>query len=155
MRKKPFRAVALLALTIPAVGSAQAPTSSSLEEWIRSGYEFVWQGGQPMDEQVRAVWSELGSGGVGFGFRTFAVRTGIPDSVPSMDYWRVTLDELHTSVVSDIGLAWGVHREEFRVRGGSPGTALVRFTYTLRWDGQRWENLLYHRDAQAFGEISR
>jgi hypothetical protein len=72
-----------------------------------------------------------------------------------MEYWHVTLDELHTSVVGGIGLAWGVHTEEFKMKDAPPETVRVRFTNTLRWDGQRWENLLYHRDAQVFGENGR
>jgi hypothetical protein len=36
-----------------------------------------------------------------------------------------------------------------------PETVRVRFTNTLRWSGQRWENLLYHRDARVFGEHGR
>jgi hypothetical protein len=67
-----------------------------------------------------------------------------------MEYWSVTLEELHTSVVGETGLAWGVYIEEFKAEGQPPGTERVRFTNTLRWDGQSWENLLYHRDAQLF-----
>ena len=149
-----FSALMLLAsgLLSPDGASAQAVTAASLEQWIRSGYELSWERGQTMPENVRQVWSELGSGGVGYGFRTFSAREGTPESIPSMEYWRVTLDKLHTSVVGDIGLAWGVHTEEFRPEGGLPQTVRVRFTNTLRWNGRRWENLLYHRDAQVFGE---
>ena len=127
----------------------------SLEQWIRRGFEFSWQSGQPMRDEVRQVWSQLGSGGVGYGFRTFQARVAPPGSIPSMQYWRVTLDELHTSLVGDIGLAWGVHTEEFKVQGQPPETVRVRFTNTLAWNGQQWESLLYHRDAQAFGEDGR
>jgi hypothetical protein len=150
----PFNAFAFatLAFIAPGALSAQTPTATSLERWIRSGYEFTWTSGQPMRDEVRQVWSQLGSGGVGYGFRTFQVRRGAPDSIPSMEYWRVKLEELHTSVVGDIGLAWGVHAEEFKAKGQPPETVRVRFTNTLRWTGQRWENLLYHRDAQLFGE---
>ncbi|MEJ2502984.1 MAG: hypothetical protein P8177_06650 [Gemmatimonadota bacterium] len=148
---------ALLALGLlsPVGASAQTVTAASLEQWIRGGYELSWESGQPMSDQVRHVWSQLGRGGVGYGFRTFRPRRGPPDSVPRMEYWRVTLDELHTSVVGTIGLAWGVHTEEFRVEGQSPETVRVRFTNTLRWNGEDWENLLYHRDAQAFGDDGR
>lgn len=152
-----FNALAFLTLGLvfPTALSAQTVTAKSLEQWIRSGYEFSWKNGQPMRDEVRQVWSQLGSGGVGYGFRTFQARAGTPDAVPSMEYWRVTLNELHTSVVGDIGLAWGVHTEEFKVKGQPPETIRVRFTNTLRWNGQHWENLLYHRDAQVFGENGR
>ena len=139
-----------LGLTLPCAAISQEVSAADLEEWIRSGYEFNWEAGRPMPDDVRAVWSQLGSGGVGYGFRTFAVRTGRPDSVPRMTTWRVTLDELNTSVVDDIGLAWGVHVEEFMEQGKLLRVVRVRFTNTLKWDGQRWVNLLYHRDAQEF-----
>lgn len=148
----PFNALLLLVLAVcyPSTLPAQT-TSTSLEQWIRSGYGFSWESGRPMPDEVRQVWSELGSGGVGYGFRSFEARAGAPDSIPSMEYWRVTLDELHTSVDGNIGLAWGVHTEEFKLRGQPPETIRVRFTNTLKWNGQRWVNLLYHRDAQLFG----
>ena len=149
-----FSALAFLALgvTFAPPLSAQTITAASLEQWIRSGYGFSWESGQPMPAEIRQVWGQLGSGGVGYGFRTFQAREGTPDSIPSMEYWRVTLNELHTSVVGDVGLAWGVHTEEFRETGQPPETIRVRFTNTLRWNGQGWENLLYHRDAQVFGD---
>jgi len=141
--------------------SAGEQPTPSLEQWIRSGFEFSWESGQPMRDEVRQVWSQLGRGGAGYGFRTFQARgaTAQPNLnqtpqaiLASMEYWRVTLDELHTSIDGDIGLAWGVYIEEFKARGQQPDTVRVRFTNTLRWDGQSWQNLLYHRDAQAFGE---
>jgi hypothetical protein len=159
MSKVLARLIAVAAPTLgfmcPVAVPAQTVTAASLEEWIRSGYDFSWESGRPMGDDVRQVWSQLGSGGVGYGFRTFQAREGAPDSIPSMRYWSVTLDELHTTVVGDIGLAWGVHTEEFQVEGEPPETVRVRFTNTLRWNGQRWENLLYHRDAQVFGENGR
>ena len=147
-----FERLVLVGLGALAPGgvTAQQANATSLEQWIRSGYEFAWAAGEPMREEVREVWSELGSGGVGYGFRTFQAREARPETVPVMEYWRVVLDELHTSVVGEIGLAWGVHVEEFRTEGGQPESVRVRFTNTLRWDGQGWKNLLYHRDAQAF-----
>ena len=69
-----------------------------------------------------------------------------------MEVWEVTLDELHTDVVGEIGLVWGAYTEEFKINGEPPEILRVRFTNTLRWNGQGWENLLYHRDAQLFDE---
>lgn len=161
-----LNALACLALGLgsPVALSAQTATAASLEQWIRSGYEFRWESGQPMPDEVREVWSQLGWGGVGYGFRTFQARGDtaewssdqVAQALPaSMEYWRVTLEELHTSVVGDIGLAWGVHTEEFKVRGQPAETVRVRFTNTLRWNEDGWENLLYHRDAQLFGDDGR
>jgi hypothetical protein len=72
-----------------------------------------------------------------------------------MEYYRIRLDELHTSVDGDIGLVWGVHTEEFQIRGRTPEAIRVRFTNALRWDGQTWRNLLMHRDAQVFDASGR
>ena len=114
-----------------------------------------------MPAVVRQVWSQLGRGGTGYGFRTSQARGDTSESnsneasqslVASMEYWRVTLEELHTSVVGEVGLAWGVYTEEFKAQGQSADTVRVRFTNTLRWDGRKWANLLYNRDAQSFGE---
>jgi uncharacterized protein (TIGR02246 family) len=145
---------------LPAEGDIRSGPGRDLEHWIRSGFEFSWENGQPMRDEVRQVWSQLGRGGKGYGFRTFNARQDTANSnvdqtaqplLGSMEYWRVTLDELRTSVVGDIGLTWGVYTEEFKRKEEPPETVRVRFTNTLRWNGQGWENLLYHRDAQVFG----
>ena len=130
--------VALLALTAGSSGQ-QSREEKQAEEVERGGAE----------EKLTS------------GFRTFQARrdTAPPDStqtpqtlLANMEYWRVTLDELHTSVVGEVGLAWGVYTEEFKAEGQPPATVRVRFTNALRRHGQGWENLLYHRDAQQFGE---
>jgi hypothetical protein len=118
----------------------------------------------PDTQAIREVWGQLGFAGAGYGFRTIAARGGdsVPTSVPpigqlmaAMEYYRVRLDELHTQVIDGIGLAWGVHTEEFKPRGQPAEVVTVRFTNTLRWDGTRWSNLLYHRDAQVFDANGR
>jgi hypothetical protein len=53
-----------LGVTSPVALSAQAATAASLEQWIRSGYEFRWEDGEPMPDEVRKVWSQLGWGGL-------------------------------------------------------------------------------------------
>lgn len=155
----PLSALLLLALplVLPDSSAAQVPSAESFERWIRSGYAFSWKSGEPMRDEVREVWRALVLGGAGYGFRTFEAREGPPSQAAqelraSMEYWRVTLDELHTSVVGDNGLAWGVHTEEFKVKGRPAETVRVRFTNALKWNGEAWESLLYHRDAQPFGD---
>ena len=71
------------------------------------------------------------------------------------EYYRLYLNEVHTQVDGDIGLAWGVHTEVFKVRGQPAESVRVRFTNTLRWNGDTWKNLLFHRDAQVFDENGR
>ncbi|HUF65534.1 MAG TPA: hypothetical protein VMM17_06105 [Gemmatimonadaceae bacterium] len=141
---------------------AQAPSADSLARWIRGGYSLTVDSGQAPQilSQVRDVWGQLGWSGVGYGFRTFAAR--LPANLPTMDafasamdHYRITLNELHTEVVGDIGLAWGVHTEEFKPKGQPPESVRVRFTNTLKWDGTAWRSLLYHRDAQLFDQNGR
>lgn len=146
--------------------SAQVPSADSLAQWIRSGYSLTADGGKTpeVSSAVREVWGELGWSGTGYGFRTFSVRQAAPDAdtdqgiqsfASIMEYFRITLDELHTAVVGDVGLVWGVHTEDFQMIGQPPERVRVRFTNTLRWDGIRWRNLLYHRDAQPFDDRGR
>ena len=132
--------------------TAQAPAADSLAHWIRRGYDLAVP-------ESRVIWRELGWNGVGFGFRTFAARQPSTEAATdqsiglfatAMEYYRITLDDLQTKVHGDIGLAWGVHTEVFKVKGQPAESIRVRFTNTLRWDGTSWKNLLYHRDAQPF-----
>lgn len=143
---------AVLACATP--GHAQSARADSLEAWMRRGYAL----GNP---GAAAVWREIGWNGVGFGFRSFAARKPMADDAAaqsiqgfgaSMEYYRIALNELHVEVHGDIGLAWGVHTEEFKVKDQPAESVRVRFTNTLRWDGSTWRNLLYHRDAQPFDE---
>jgi hypothetical protein len=148
-----------VAMSAPA--GAQVPSAESLEQWIRRGYSLSVSAGRTPEaaDEVRQVWGELGWSGAGFGFRTFSARRatpgastdrGIESFAALMDYFDIELVELHTRVDGDIGLVWGVHTEDFRLKGRSPERIRVRFTNTLRWDGTGWRNLLYHRDAQPF-----
>lgn len=92
---------------------------------------------------------------------TRAARSAIPKSagieklrsfLASLEYDRPTLDELHTAVDGDIGLAWGSYTEDFKVRGRAPEKVRARFTLTLKHDTSGWRPLLYHRDIQPFDE---
>lgn len=128
-----------------------------MEQWIRRAYSL----GTP---ESREVWRQLGWSAGGFGFRSFAARSdsggsrfdeSIAQFAASMEYYRIRLDEVHTRVDGNVGLAWGVHTEEFKARGRPAESIRVRFTNTLRWEGSGWKNLLYHRDAQPFDEHGR
>jgi ketosteroid isomerase-like protein len=98
----------------------------------------------------------------GFGFRALARRDhaalgeGFLQMVErffgQVDYYRVELEDLQTSVTGDIGLAWGVHIEEFQEKGRSPERARVRFSAVLTKGASGWQVLLYHRDIQPFNE---
>ena len=70
----------------------------------------------------------------------------------SVEYYRVTAYEVHTAVDGDLGLAWGFFTEEFHVRGRVPEKVGVRFTTALKREAGTWRQLLFHRDAQPFGD---
>jgi hypothetical protein len=64
-------------------------------------------------------------------------------------------EDVHASVVGEIGLAWGISIEEFQEQGHPPERARVRFSKGLAKGAKSWEVLLYHRDIQPFNEDGR
>ncbi len=146
--------MASLLFVVPApVLSLQGITASDVEQAIRANFA-AWNSG----DIVRIAESDPQAG---FGYRTRAPRAGLSKEdrlagvrrfLASMEYFRIELDEIHTAVDGDVGLAWGFFTEDFQVRGRAPEKVRVRFTTTLRRDKAGWRNLLYHRDAQPFDE---
>jgi ketosteroid isomerase-like protein len=97
----------------------------------------------------------------GFGFRPLTRRDHVAISeaghiqamerfFSQIDYYRVELEDLQTSVTGDVGLAWGVYIEEFQEKGRPPERARVRFSKVLTKGARGWQVLLYHRDIQPF-----
>ncbi len=140
-------------------GQSEGPTADGLEADIRAGLA-AWSSADISTIAAGASFAR------GFGFRTRAARTREslpPESVPriltaffdNMDYYRITLDELHVELDGDVGLAWGFFTEDFKQRNQGPEVIRVRFTDTQRWDGNAWRPLLAHRDIQHFGDDDR
>jgi hypothetical protein len=103
-------------------------------------------------------------GGVGFGFRTKAPRTYttreetlaiLKGFFDQFAYYRVTLDEIHSTVTGDVGLAWGFYTEEFQVKGRPQERIRGRFSDVWKRDASGWHLLIYHRDAQSFDGSGR
>ena len=95
----------------------------------------------------------------GFGYRDLQirpagrpVREGLKAFFASMDYYGIELNEVHTSVDGDVGLARGFFTENFREKGRTPEKVLVRFTQTLKFGPDGWRTRLFHRDVQAFDQ---
>jgi hypothetical protein len=84
-----------------------------------------------------------------------AFREPIKRFLDSMEYYHCEVEELHTSVEGDIGLAWGIWVEDFKVRDRPAEKARVRFTEVLKKEGEHWRLLLSHRDIQPFDEHGR
>ncbi len=164
----------LLVLVLPMCSWAQTklPTKEDVEKEIRREWEVFNSG------NLNAILQQAtrSAGGVRFGWRTAAARsTGwsnvdardvaergaeafrepIKRFLDSMQYYHCTIEELHTSVEGDIGLAWGIYVENFKVRGRPAEKARVRFTQVLKQDGERWRTLLSHGDIQPFDEHGR
>ena len=123
----------LLVLSWATVGLAQthSSTKDDVAEEMRRIYAAL-DSGKP--EAILQTPNE----GVGFGWRAAAPRStqwtglsfqdvtaqgadayrqAIKRFLDSMEYWHIKLEELHTLVDGDVGLAWGVHVEDFKIKG--------------------------------------
>lgn len=128
-------------------------TKEEVAEAVRRWYA-AWHTGDI--RTIVAMEAEAG----GFGFRALARRDHaalgegffhfVERFFSQMDYFRVEVEDLQTSVTGDIGLAWGVHIEEFREKERSPERARVRCSLVLTKARGSWQILLYHRDIQPF-----
>lgn len=152
-----FIAACLLGAASCSPSHAQTPASESLEQHVRGLYA-AWASSD------RAEVARLDPSAPGFGFRVRnarAVRTpqdydeSLKTFFATLNNYRLTVDELQTDVIGDIGLAWGVHTEEFEFKGRPPEKVLVRFTMTFKYVDSSWRTLLYHRGIQPFGDDGR
>ena len=97
----------------------------------------------------------------GTGFRPLARREPIPHTPKpnTGKSWngfsarwhttRVQPENIRTSVMGEIGLAWGGYMEEFQEQGHPPERARVRFSKVLTKGARGWQVwLLYHRDIR-------
>jgi|GEM_PF-2446691 len=149
--------VCLLVLTSCRPSQTQAPAPESLEPHVRSLYA-AWSSRDGTEV------ARLDPSAPGFGFRVRDARAlrsppeydeSLKTFFATLDNYRLSVDELRTDVIGDIGLAWGVHTEEFQVKGQPPEKVLVRFTMTFKYEDSSWRTLLYHRDIQPFGDDGR
>ena len=103
---------------------------------------------------------------VGFGFRPLAWRDHLARSEDDyaqvltrffgqMDDYSLQPEDFQTSVTGEIGLAWGVYREQWQENGHPPEQARVRFSKVFTKGARGWQVLLYHRDIQPFTDDGR
>ncbi len=113
-------------------------------------------------ELIEQLWA-MEERAVGYGYRTAAARTpeswaaiGFQDAVArwwsQVQYFHMELQTLTTSVVGEVGLAWGTYTEEFQEQGRPAERARGRFTLTLTKTDGGWKVLLFHRDIQPFDD---
>lgn len=148
-----------------------APTPQDVEKEVRRRWDVI------NSRNLDAIAQQASSNSpYGFGWRTAAARTTgwgsvtaagsaargaeafrepIRRNIIAMKGYHSTFQELHAAVEGEIGLAWGVYVEQFRSNDGPAETARVRFTYTLKKEGDRWRLLLYHNDIEPFDEHGR
>ena len=114
------------------------------------------------DAERLVALNATGERGLGYrsrGIREFSSETaaleGLSKWYASMDYFKLKLDEIHTDVKGDTGIAWGVFTEQFQIKGREPETVRVRFTDVWQRDEKGWHLLIYHRDSQSFDEQGR
>ena len=154
-------AVFIASMIIPTsaqMACAQGITPSDVEQQVRASLS-VWDTGD--SSKIMEIPGPGGNyGGFGFGYRTKASRAMsleeekeiIDRFLASVEYYRITEDEMQTAVDGDIGLAWGIFTEEFHVRGRTPEKVSVRFTVVLKKEAGSWRQLLFHRDTQPFDD---
>ena len=104
---------------------------------------------------------------VGFGFRPFTRRDHIANAraegrdrplerfFNQKASYSLVLETCETTVVGDVGLAWGTHLETWQDHGQPPEQARVRFSKVLTNSEHGWEVVLYHRDIQPFTAAGR
>jgi ketosteroid isomerase-like protein len=99
---------------------------------------------------------------VGFGFRPFTRRDHLANAraearerqlerfFNQKESYSLVLEACETTVVGDVGLAWGTYLETWQDQGHPPEQARVRFSKVLTRGESGWEVVLYHRDVQPF-----
>jgi len=126
------------------------PTLESLESYLRQQYDAFDKG---RVEDIDAGWF------TGYGYRNIAPRAALDQSMLSqfnqmffsmMERYSIRIDELHCKIEGNIGLTWGFHTEDFQMKGRAPEKVKVRFSMTLKYENNKWQVLMGHRDIQAF-----
>lgn len=139
---------------------AKGITPSDVEQQVRASLA-AWNAGD-LDRIVDTPGLS-NNDGIGFGWRTKDPRVGesreyqletIRPFFATVEYYRITDEEIHTAVDGDVGLAWGFFTEDFQVRGRAPEKIRVRFTTVFKREGGRLRQILFHRDAQSFDDQS-
>jgi ketosteroid isomerase-like protein len=145
-------AIASNGFAAPADTRGSVPSASMVEGWVREWVSAYTS--HDVDAIVR-----LDPPAPGFGYRDLQmrainrpVREALKAFFGNMDYYRIELNEIHTAVDGDVGLAWGFFTEDFRQKGRSPERLRVRFTQTLKYEPNGWRTLIFHRDVQPFDQ---
>jgi ketosteroid isomerase-like protein len=103
---------------------------------------------------------------VGFGFRPWAWRDHVARGegqyrqemerfFGQKETYSVVLEDCETSVVGEVGLAWGTFLETWQDTGHPLEQARVRFSKVLTKGAHGWQVVLYHRDIQPFADDGR
>jgi len=147
-----FLAAIFVLVGLSQSGAAQTPTASMVERHIQA----IAAAYTAHDSQAIA---RLDPAAPGFGFRTSQPRRADRPYIDALnaffanqDYYRIEINELTAEVDGDTAVAWGFWTEDFKEKNRSPEKVRVRFTFTLKYDGNRWRTLLYHRDSQKFDD---
>jgi len=147
-----FFAVVFVLIGLSQNGVAQTLTASMVEKHI----EAILAAYTAHDSEAIA---RLDPAAPGFGFRTLQARRSDRPYIDALnsffanqDYYRIELNEVTAEVHGDTAVAWGFWTEDFKEKNRSPEKVRVRFTFTLKYEGNAWRTLLYHRDIQKFDE---
>jgi ketosteroid isomerase-like protein len=121
--------------------------------------------------EVFAAWESLDAqkladlyqGGTGFGYRSRDPRPPSPSPetfhknlqlwLDTFDHYALIPETIEADVDGEVGMVWGIYREEFTVKGREPEVVHGRFSEVLRKEPTEpsgWKTLFYHRDATPF-----
>lgn len=79
-----------------------------------------------------------------------AYLEAVERTMGALESYRPVVEELHTAVEGEVGMAWGVLVEEYKEHGREPWTRRSRFSHVMVREDAGWRMLLFHRDVQPF-----
>jgi hypothetical protein len=124
--------------------------AESLENYLRQQYDAFDKG---RADDIDGGWY------IGYGYRSIMPRADLDESMriqfsefffSMMERYHIAIDELHVAIDGNIGLAWGFHTEDFQMKGRPPERLRIRFSMTLKFDNNKWQVIMGHRDIQPF-----
>lgn len=133
-------------------------SEKEIKDYIEKLFEAINKAGTDKfdAELIDKGWAK------GYGFRTLAARDVYTEEEyrelmqrfnDSMERFKWWIEELNVRIDGDIGLVWGFHIEDFKVKGREPERVKVRFFMTLHYnEDMGWQILMGHRDIQKFDE---
>ncbi len=81
-----------------------------------------------------------------------AYLQAVEQAMGGLESYRAEIEEIHTAVEGEVGMAWGVLSEEYKEKGRRPWRRRSRFSHVMVREEADWRMLLFHRDVQPSPE---